>query len=126
MKHVAILAVCLLALTSLAFDDPPAKLVGRWQMKAPPGQSLITAYRSDGTFDVFVNKKILASGTYKLSKDTLLISDPTCGNGYYGQYRLAFITTDSVSQVYLQDSCTARRETIVGSPTMGRIKATKP
>ena len=125
MNYLAMFFSCLLALTGISFADPPGKLVGRWQMKAPPGQSLITAYRSDGTFDVFVNKKILASGTYRLSKDTLSIADPTCGNGYYGHYRLAFITADSVSQVYLQDSCTARRETITGSPTMGRIKVTK-
>lgn len=126
MKYRLSLPICLLALTALSLDNPPGKLVGRWQPKTPPGVSVVTAFRPDNTFDVFVNSKTFVSGQYWFRHDTLAVSDPICGKEYYGLYSIAFMGEDSVRLTPLQDTCTARRNANIRTPTMGRVKPTKP
>ena len=126
MKKVFILPLIGIVLTLVSSTSPPGKLTGRWQPKMMGGVSAITVYRTDGTFDIFLNNKTFVSGRYKVNQDTLSISDPICGTGYYGTYQLTFITEDSIRQTLIQDTCQVRRNSIGRSPAMGRIKAMKP
>ena len=125
MKQRLTLLICLLTLTAFAFINPPGSLIGRWQQKFP-GMTAETVYRTDGTFDIFLNGKTFVSGKYTHKGDTLAISDPVCGVGYYGTYQLTFITPDSIWQTLIQDTCRVRRNSIGRSPTNGRARPAKP
>lgn len=126
MKQRLTLLISLLALTVLSFDNPPGSLIGRWQQNFSGGITAVTVYRTDGTFDIFLNGKTFVSGKYRVNGDTLAISDPVCGVGYYGTYQLTFITPDSIRQTLIQDTCRVRYNSIQNAPTNGRMKPTKP
>lgn len=125
-KAIPFRLTILVLLAVLSFTNPPHKLVGRWKPNMGPDVSAVAAYRTDGTFDIFLNGKTFVSGKYRVSQDTLSISDPICGTGYYGTYQLTYITEDSIRQTLIQDTCRVRRNSVAYSPTMGRVKATKP
>lgn len=123
--HQLTLLSCLLALTALSFDAPPGSLIGRWQQNFSGGTA-VTVFRADETFDISVNGKTFVSGRYRVKGDTLAISDPVCGVGYYGTYGLTFLTPDSIRQTLIEDTCRVRRQSIQRAPINGRAKPTKP
>ena len=125
MKKALLFSLGVIAFAIISFTDPVNTIVGRWQQKFS-GITAVTIYRADGTFDILVNGKVFVNGKYKVNGDTLAISDPKCGVGYYGTYQLTFITPDSTRQTLIQDTCRIRRNTISEWPANGRIKPTKP
>ena len=115
-----------ITLSAVWLTDPPSKLVGQWLPKLPGGVSFVTYYRPNETFDVFINGKTFVSGIYKVSHDTVSLSDPACGVGYYGRYKVAYMRSDSIRQTLIEDTCRARRSSPAHRLPMGRVKATKP
>ena len=126
MKKALILAIVGIALAALSSVPPSGKLVGRWQAKLPNNMSAVTAYRPDGTFDVFLNGKTFVSGQYRLNLDTLSVTDPTCGVNYYGSYRLTFITPDSIRLTMIRDTCQGRSSFVSQALGSARVKPSKP
>jgi hypothetical protein len=126
MKKIACLTLISLTSAAFSFIQPPGLLVGQWHQKLEGNTNVRSIYRKDGTFDIFINGKTFVSGQYKVGQDTLSISDPVCGVGYYGAYRLNFITPDSVQFIPIQDSCRVRKASINQSPALSRLKTTKP
>lgn len=126
MKKVIYFSLISLALAVVSFIQPPGTLVGQWQQKFAGNITVRSVYRTNGTFDIFINGKTFVTGTYKVNQDTLSISDPICGGGYYGTYRLTFISPDSVRQTLIQDTCRVRRTSISQSPASSRIQTVKP
>jgi hypothetical protein len=125
MKKYFLITLVGVALATISFTNPPNTLVGRWQQTIPGGISVVTVYRAAGTFDMFVNGKAFVNGNYTVRQDTLAYSDPICGSGYYGTYKLAFITEDSIRLSIIQDSCQVRRRSISRVPGSGRVKVAK-
>ncbi|WP_420148700.1 hypothetical protein [Spirosoma sp.] len=126
MKKAIHLSLIGIVLGGVSFTNPPDKFVGRWQPNLGPGTAAVSVFRADGTFDIFLNGKTFVSGKYRVSQDTLSISDPICGPGYYGSYQLTYITEDSVRQTLIQDTCRVRRNSIASSPTLVRVKSARP
>ncbi len=111
-------------IAALAFLPPNKdKLVGRWIIYGPdnkPAQEYVD-FQKDGMYDVILpNGETGEVGYYKLNNSTFSIKNvkaAVCGNGYWGLYRLTFHGTDSVSFAVIKDSCTDRRNDIVGGNT---------
>lgn len=125
MKRRTLFFIGLTMLAILAFTDQPNSLVGQWQQKFRD-VTVKTIYRTDGTFDTFINGKTFVSGKYKVSQDTFLTSGTGCGTDYNGTYHLTFLTPDSIQLMLIQDTCQGRRNAIKRLPTSSRIKPTKP
>lgn len=82
-----------------------------------PAQEYVD-FKKDGTYEVILpNGKIGEAGYYKLNKSMFSIKNAkpnACGDGYWGIYNLTFHGKDSVSFAIIKDSCTNRRNDIVG------------
>ncbi len=120
MKKLLILSSVIIALAALSFITPPDTLVGRWQ-KTYRGVTALAAFRTNNTFDVFMNGKLFTSGKYTVRQDTLALADAGCNAAYYGTYKLGFFAGDSVRFVTIQDTCEGRKNTMHNA-TMGRVK----
>jgi hypothetical protein len=103
-------------------------LVGRWTIYAPDGSDSheYVEFKKDGTYDVVLpDGTIGENGNYKLDQSTFSIKNikGVCGAGYWGKYQLTFHGEDSLSFVVIEDTCTDRRNDIVGgNPGLKRIK----
>lgn len=111
-RLLSILIFLLFSGTSFTRDTNP--LAGKWEysgiFKGDPFK-LLAIFRTNGTFDGFINKKEFVSGTYHLKHDTLYISDPTCNVKYEGTYQVEFFGhLDSLKFHVIQDTCVGRRE----------------
>jgi hypothetical protein len=115
-------------LAAFAFIPPKHNLVGRWIIYAPDNMNSheYVDFKKDGTYDVVLpNGKTGEIGNYKLNDSIFLIKNikAVCGDGYWGSYKLTFHGRDSVCFIVIEDSCTARREDIVGgNPGLKRFK----
>jgi hypothetical protein len=83
--------------------------------------------KKDGTYDVTLpNGKVGERGYYKLDHSTFSIRNAVvraCGDNYWGTYKMSWHGKDSVSFVVIQDSCSNRRNDIVGvNPGLKRFK----
>jgi hypothetical protein len=133
MKHAITVIVVFFIVTAFEFVSPKHKLVGRWIIYPPDNRPEFrdlheyVDFKNDGTYDVVLpNGKIGEVGNYKLNGSVFLIKNmkTVCGDGYWGSYKLTFHGRDSVSFVLIEDSCTARRQDIVGgNPGLKRFKA---
>ena len=89
-------------------------LAGKWEYSTTyQGKpfKLLAIFRTNGTYDGFINQKEFVSGTYRMNHDTLYIADPTCNAKYEGTYRVEFFgQRDSLKFHVLQDTCAGRRE----------------
>lgn len=125
MKKALLSSLILLAVTVAAIA-PANSLVGRWQKKFPNGDVLMASFRTDGTYDLFVNNKAFVSGNYTLKGDDFGVSDGHCNLTYFGAYKLRFYSgTDSIRFTLVQDSCRSRRQGTSGL-VLGRVKSTRP
>jgi hypothetical protein len=99
---------------AVAFTVDNNPLVGKWEYSGTSqGQpfKLLAIFRTNGTFDGFINKKEFVSGAYHMKHDTMYISDPTCNDKYDGTYKVEFFgQLDSLKFHVIQDTCTGRRE----------------
>lgn len=113
----------LVILSSFAID-PPSPMVGRWQQQLN-GVTLLFNFRSDGSYDGFVNGKSYVTGRYYVRQDTIGVADGKCNPIYFGTYKLQFLVPDSVRFTAILDTCRDRRETV---PTLalGRVTTDKP
>ncbi len=105
-------------IAAFSFIPPKHNLVGRWIAYERDGS--IGAYinfKKDGSYDIALpNGQIGEVGRYELDNSTFSIKNikAVCGDDYWGKYQLTFHGRDSVLFALIEDSCTARREDIVG------------
>lgn len=124
MKNVFIFSLCFIALAAFSFINPPTTLVGRWQKKIGKDVVVGAVFRSDSSYDGFVNGKSFVNGKYYVREDTLHISDGGCNSKYYGTYKVAVFVKDSIRFTVIQDTCRGRRRGSDGL-TLGRVTQNK-
>ena len=118
MKRVLMLSFIV---AFLAFM-PKKKITGRWETK-PSEKGNVTGviFNRDNTHEVYVNKKPLVSGTYRLHRNIMTIEEEGC-NGARGVYKLIFFSnSDSLRFEPISDSCTIRRNGM-SRTVLGRVK----
>ncbi len=108
MKKALIVSLFIAALTAFSFSIPPDTIVGRWQQTVK-GATALLVFRSNNTFDIFINGKVFTSGKYTVRQDTFALADPACRIDYYGTYKLNFFAPDSVRFTAIADTCKGRR-----------------
>lgn len=115
----AVLSACNTAPEQL----PKPDLAGEWDAhlayKGKP-YVVIGRFRSNGTYDAFIDGKLVVSGQYRTLGDSAYFRDGNCNQEYEGLYKLTY-TKDSVRFDVLQDTC---QERINGSNglAMKRVK----
>jgi hypothetical protein len=126
MKKVSILfLVMLLSMTTIlvSFAKPgEGDITGRWETKPSANGNITGAvFRSDNSFEGYINKKPFVSGTYTVTDNVLSFVDNGC-EGMQGVYRLVFFSNaDSLSFEPIVDNCTDRRNGM-SRLVVGRIK----
>lgn len=99
-------------------------LTGRWESKpSEKGNVTGVVFKSDSTFEGYVNKKPFVSGIYHFNADDSILSftDNGC-NGVKGMYKAIFFSNaDSIRFKVISDSCEERKEGMQRL-IMGRIK----
>jgi hypothetical protein len=119
MKRVIIFSLFILAFLAFASKK---KITGRWETK-PSEKGNITGviFNRDNTHEVYVNKKPLVSGTYKIRRNTIRIEETGC-DGAVGMYKLIFFSNgDSLGFEPISDSCAIRRNGM-SRTVLGRVK----
>lgn len=118
MKIVLIFCAAM-AYVTLAEKD---RLSGRWETKpSTKGNVTGVVFKTDSTFEGYVNKKPFVSGTYTLRDDIFTFTDNGC-EGKRGVYKIFFFSNaDSVRFVPIEDSCTERKNGM-SKLVMGRVK----
>ena len=115
-----ILIIIAAALT-LAFTSTN-KLTGRWETK-PSEKGNITGvvFKSDNTFEGFINRKPFVTGTYTFEDSIFSFVDNGC-EGKRGVYKVIFFSNeDSMRLEPISDSCDRRREGMIRL-ILGRVK----
>jgi len=118
MKRTLISAV-ILALVSFTITG---ELTGNWETK-PSAKGNVTrvVFKSDNSFEGFINKKPFVSGQYTLENDVLSFVDNGC-EGKRGVYKLIFFSnSDSLRFEAIEDSCEQRRNGMIRT-ILGRVK----
>ena len=116
------LAGCFLALVALV---PENKLAGRWETKpSVNGNVTSIVFKSDSTFEGFINKKPFTTGKYVLEDSIVRFSDNGC-NGIEAVYKVIFFHQgDSMRWEPIRDECTERKEGVKRT-ILGRVKKIK-
>ena len=129
MKKSSKVLIVFLTISALAFVSPAHNLVGRWLIYTPDNKPSPESvyFNKDGTYKVTLSDGTVGeSGYYKLVDSTFSIKNAVpraCGDNYWGTYKLTFHGRDSVSFVVIEDSCTNRRNDMVGgNPGLKRYK----
>lgn len=119
MKHI-LLTIAIMTLLAFAEKN---KLMGRWETKPSPNGNITgVIFRTDSTFEGYVNKKPFVTGKYTFINDVFSFTDNGC-NGYQGTYKVEFFSNeDSMRFVPIQDSCLERKEGMI-KLIMGRVKS---
>lgn len=118
MKTILVSAL----LVSHIFFNKKDKLTGRWESKpSEKGNVTGVVFKTDKSFEGYVNKKPFVSGNYTLENDVFTFTDNGC-DGKPGTYQLIFFSyEDSVRFAPISDSCTQRKEGM-SRLVMGRVK----
>lgn len=111
MKALGFLTLLFAVFVSSVSDDD---IIGQWQANLPNNITGTMHYKKDSTFDVFVNKKLFASGKYTYKNNIItLVEDNGCidKNGGYlkGAYKINFFASDSIQFEVIYDSCSGRK-----------------
>src|ERR1044072_5035804 len=103
-----ILAGMIISLFALATGDD---IVGKWETTpSPTGNAFGVNFKTDGSFEMYQNRKPFGSGHYTFSKDTFRFTDNGC-DGKPGVYKINFFSNkDSLRFEAISDSCVQRRE----------------
>ena len=118
MKTILIIAA-ILSFTSFGEGDI---LTGRWETK-PSANGNVTGvmFKSDHTYEGYVNRKPFVSGRYSLQDSLISVTENGC-NGKTGIYRIIlFSNSDSLRFQSVNDSCDERRAGM-NSIVLGRVK----
>lgn len=128
MKKLVFFSLIVVTLCSFKFYDEPNPLLGKWEWKKVYKEgpiAIMLLFRNNGTYDGFANQKSFVTGTYRLKKDTLYISDPICNSKYEGTYKMTMYgAQDSVRFDVIADTCKGRVEG-ANATVYKRIKAIK-
>lgn len=119
MKHILLTA----AIMSLLAFAEKNKLMGRWESQpSPNGNVTGVVFKTDSTFEGYINMKPFVTGKYSLIDDVFSFTDNGC-EGKRGTYKAEFFSNDdSVRFVPIQDSCLERKEGMIRL-VMGRVKS---
>jgi hypothetical protein len=118
MKIVLIYAAVMASVVLTEKD----RLTGRWETK-PSSKGNVTGvvFKTDKSFEGYINKKPFTSGTYTLEDDIFTFRDNGC-EGVRGVYKIFFFSNaDSLRLVPIVDSCIKRKEGM-SKLVMGRVK----
>lgn len=121
MKNTLLALTIFIGCVALAFTFQQNTIVGRWEAKMPDNTIVGVIYKTDHTYQAYVNKKVFVSGKYGFSKDTLSMSDSGCP--VKGFYKLTFFA-DSVRYNVIRDTCSGRKHD-VDKAVAGRVKASQ-
>jgi len=116
---VIILSAC----NNAAEKQPEHNIVGEWdahlENQGKP-YLVIGRFKDNGTYDAFIDGKLIVSGKYRTTGDSIYFRDGSCDMEYEGLYKLTYYE-DSVRFNMLQDTC---QERINGSDgvAMKRVK----
>ncbi|HKH59919.1 MAG TPA: hypothetical protein VKA49_03755 [Flavitalea sp.] len=118
MKKLLI-AAGIFALISLTITD---QLTGTWETKlSPKGNVTRVVFKSDYTFEGFINKKPFVTGKYTFENDVFSFVDNGC-DGKKGVYKIVFFSnSDSIRFESVNDSCEERRNGMIRT-VLGRVK----
>ena len=118
MKKLLI-AATMFALISFTITG---QLTGTWETQVSPnGNVTRVVFKSDNTFEGFINKKPFVTGNYKFENDILSFVDNGC-EGKKGVYKIVFFgNADSLRFEPIQDSCEERRNGMIRT-VLGRVK----
>jgi hypothetical protein len=118
MRTLMISAAIMLLISFTVTDE----LTGRWETK-PSEKGNITGvvFKSDNSFEGYINKKPFVSGKYSLRDDVFSFVDNGC-EGKEGVYRIIFFSNaDSLRFEPISDSCEQRRNGM-SRTVLGRVK----
>ncbi|MBN8880340.1 MAG: hypothetical protein J0I32_22540 [Sphingobacteriales bacterium] len=104
-------------------EQPDHNIAGEWDAHLDnQGKPylVIGRFKDNGTYDAFIDGKLVVSGKYRTVGDSIYFRDGNCDMAYEGLYKLTYYK-DSVSFKMLQDTC---QERIHGSNgvAMKRVK----
>lgn len=118
MKATVILALIIVLVSFTITDD----LTGNWETKPSiKGNVTRVVFKSDNTFEGFINKKPFVSGQYTIDNDVLSFVDNGC-DGKKGVYKIIFFSnSDSLRFEAMEDSCEQRKNGMVRT-ILGRVK----
>jgi hypothetical protein len=97
-------------------------LTGRWQSQPSVNGNVTTViFKSDNSFEGFINQKPFVTGNYSLKEDSFTFTDNGC-DGKQGIYKLLFFSNkDSLRFETVEDECTERNEGMLRL-VIGRVK----
>ncbi|AWO01360.1 hypothetical protein DLD77_06475 [Chitinophaga alhagiae] len=103
--------------------QPEHNIVGEWDAHLSYKEKpyvVIGRFKDNGTYDAFIDGKLIVSGKYRTVGDSIYFRDGNCDMDYEGLYKLTYYK-DSVSFNALQDTC---QERVHGSSGMAmkRVK----
>lgn len=118
MKKLLV-AATVFALISFTITD---QLTGTWETQVSlNGNVTRVVFKSDNTFDGFINKKPFVTGKYTFENDVLSFVDNGC-DGKKGVYKIVFFSnSDSLRFESIEDSCEERRNGMIRT-VLGRVK----
>ena len=89
--------------------------VGRWKVAYGNGISGHVVFTSSHVEATFDGQTWKVGGPYKVDGNKVMISDSTCGLGYWGKYNVTWYSNDSAKATLIEDSCSGRRMNVDGS-----------
>jgi hypothetical protein len=118
MKAILIPTV-IMALYALPLNN---QLTGRWQSKpAPNGNVTGIVFKTDNSFEGYINRKPFVTGQYTLQDNIFSFVDNGC-DGQRGVYKVVFFNNaDSIRFEPINDSCTRRKDGMIRL-VLGRVK----
>lgn len=111
---------------SACSNQPEKNIKGEWDAHLSyEGKSyvLVGRFKENGTYDAFIDEKLVVSGRYRTNGDTIFFRDGNCDMAYEGQYKMNYYK-DSIRMDLLLDSCRERVQgtTIDGTTGVGMKK----
>lgn len=118
MKVILLFVIAVAGTAALEKD----RLTGRWESKpSVKGNVTGVVFKTDNSFEGYVNKKPFTTGTYSLDDDIFTFTDNGC-EGKQGVYKIIFFSNeDSVRFEPIEDACIERKEGM-SRLVMGKVK----
>ncbi|HVS95753.1 MAG TPA: hypothetical protein VHE54_04675 [Puia sp.] len=105
-----LLVLPLFAAIGLGLTLAGHSLIGHWNVAYGNGPKGHMVFRNNGTFEAtFDGQQWKVGGQYKVVGNTAAFADSSCGLGYWGKYKMTWLSDDSVSATVVEDTCSGRR-----------------